>query len=83
MLLLCCDKCEGFGVTVKKQTKKSGTRKSKGLDPTAPRKHKSLTVHMNEYEYSRLVQGAKSAERGLLDFLRLALRKAIKAEIGD
>ncbi len=55
----------------------------KKLDPKAPRKHKSLTMHMNEYEYTRLVQAAEAAERGMLDFMRLALRKAIKAEIGD
>ena len=66
----------GVDMTAKK-------RASKRLDPRAPRKHKSLTVHMNEYEYTRLVQGAESAERGLLDFVRVALRKAIKAEIGD
>jgi len=58
-------------------------RSKKRLDPKAPRKHKSLTMHMNEYEYTRLRQAAESAERGLLDFVRLALRRAIKAEIGD
>lgn len=76
-------------MAVKKRAKKSkaeakftrGARK--GLDPKAPRKHKSLTLHMNEYEYTRLQQGAESAERGLLDFMRLALRRAIEAEIGD
>ena len=64
-------------------TVRKRTSKTKKLDPKAPRKHKSLTVHMNEYEYTRLVQGAESAERGMLDFVRLALRRAIKEEIGD
>ena len=62
---------------------KKRSRKAKRLDPKAPRKHKSLTMHMNEYEYTRLRQAAEAAERGMLDFLRLALRRAIKAEIGD
>ena len=61
----------------------SGARKVRGLDPKAPKNHKSLTMHMNEYEYSRFIQAAESAERGMLDFLRRALKKAIIEEIGD
>ncbi len=76
---------------VRKRTKKikaeaaftSGSRKVKGLDPKAPKNYRSLTLHMNEYEYTRFVQAAESAERGLLDFLRRALKKAISEEIGD
>jgi len=61
----------------------SGARKVKGLDPKAPKLYKSLTLQMNEYEYTRFVQAAESAERGMLDFLRRALKKAITEEIGD
>jgi len=61
----------------------SGAKKVKGLDPKAAKGYKSLTLHMNEYEYTRFVQAAESAERGMLDFLRRALRKAITEEIGD
>jgi len=61
----------------------SGARKAKGLDPKAPKNYKSLTLHMNEYEYTRFVQAAESAERGMLDFLRRALKKAISEEIWD
>jgi len=76
---------------VRKRSKKSkaeaaftsGARKVKGLDPKAPKGYKSLTMHMNEYEYTRFVQAAESAERGMLDFLRRALKKAITEEIGD
>ena len=73
----------------KKQAKKSraravsATRKTKALDPKAAKNFKSLTMHMNEYEYTRFVQAAESAERGLLDFLRLALKRAIVAELDD
>ena len=68
----------GLAMTAKKRTSKA-----KRLDPRAPKKYKSLTMHMNEYEYTRLVQGAEAAERGMLDFVRLAVRRAVKAEIGD
>jgi len=76
---------------VRKRSKKSkaeaaftsGARKVKGLDPKAPKGYKSLTMHMNEYEYTRFIQAAESAERGMLDFLRRALKKAIIEEIGD
>ena len=77
MLLLCCYKSKRLDKWELRMARK------KRLDPKAARKHKSLTVHMNEYEYTRLRQGAESAERGLLDFVRLALRRAIKEEIGD
>ena len=52
------------------------------LDPRAPRKYKSITVPMNEYEYNRLVAAAEEADRGLLDFIRQSLKTAIKKEIG-
>ena len=76
---------------VRKRTKKSkaetaftsGARKVKGLDPKAPKLYKSLTLQMNEYEYTRLVQGAESADRGLLDFIRQCLKKGIAEGIGD
>lgn len=61
----------------------SGARKVKGLDPKAPKLYKSLTLQMNEYEYSRLVQGAALADRGLLDFIRQCLKKGLAEEIGD
>ena len=76
---------------VRKRTKKSraetaftgGARKVKGLNPKAPRNYKSLTLPLNEHEYTRLVQGAESADRGLLDFMRQCLKKGIAAEVGD
>jgi len=63
--------------------------KTKGLDPKAPRNpkdgkpYKSLTIQFNEYEYTRLVQGAEAADRGLLDFVRQSLKKNIADLIGD
>jgi len=76
---------------VRKRTKKSkaeaaftgGARKVKGLNPKAPRNYKSLTLQMNEHEYTRLVQGAEAADRGLLDFMRQCLKKGIADLIGD
>ena len=72
----------------KRQTKKaksagSTKKKRSSLDPKAPKNYKSLTMHMNEFEYTRFIRAAESAERGMLDFLRLALKRAIVAEIGD
>lgn len=57
--------------------------KPKGLDPKDPRQYKSLTVKFNEYEYTRLVQGAEAADRGLLDFMRQAIKKHIADLVGD
>jgi hypothetical protein len=53
------------------------------LDPKAPRKYKSITVPMNEYEYNKLVAAAEQADRGLLDFIRQSLKASIKKELGS
>ena len=52
------------------------------LNKKAPRNYKSLTVSMNEYEYTRLKAACESSDRGMLDFVRQALKTAIKKEIG-
>ena len=57
--------------------------KPKGLDPKAVRKYKSVTVKFNEYEYTRVVQGAEAADRGLLDFIRQAIKKHVADLVGD
>ena len=67
----------------KRTAKAKGAGKKTSLDPKAPKNYKSLTMHMNRYEYERFVQAAESAERGMLDFLRLALKRAIVAELDD
>lgn len=54
-----------------------------GLDPRAPRKFKSLTLQMNEYEYERLKQAADAADRGMLDYVRQALKKATLVDLGE
>lgn len=51
-------------------------------DPKAPRKFKSLTLPMNEYEYRLLVAGAESADRGLLDFVRQAIKNEAQEYAG-
>ena len=61
----------------------SGSPVIQGLDPKAPRKYKSLTLQMNEYEYTRLKQASESQDRGLADYIRIALKKAISEDIGD
>jgi len=63
--------------------------KPKGLDPKAPhnpkggKPYKSITIQFNEYEYTRLLQGAEAADRKLLDFIRQALKKHIADLVGD
>jgi hypothetical protein len=72
----------------KKQTEKSiddfaaGADKPAGsLNPKAARNYKSLTISMNEYEYTRLKAACDSSDRGMLDFVRQALKVAIKKEL--
>ena len=60
----------------------ANVQKESGPNPKAPRKFKSLTLPMNEYEYTRLVAGAESADRGLLDFVRQAVKNEIQEFVG-
>ncbi len=60
-----------------------GAERVTGLDPDAPRNFKGLSLHMNEYEYTRLMQAAQSADRRPVDFMRIAVKKAVTSEIGD
>jgi len=54
-----------------------------GLDPRAPRNYKSVTLHMNEYEFTQLHRAIAAAERGVLDFMRRSLKKSIADELGE
>jgi len=51
------------------------------LDKKAPRNYKSLTIKMNEYEFSQLKAACESADRGVLDFVRQAIKTAIGKEV--
>ena len=60
------------------------------LDPDAPRYNrngkgnpntKTLTFPMNEYEHVRLQAACKAADRGMLDFVRLAVKAAVAKEL--
>ena len=51
------------------------------LNKKAPRNHKSLTIKMNEYEFSRLKAACESANRGVLDFVRQAMKTAVDKEL--
>lgn len=51
------------------------------LDKKAPRNYKSLTVGMNEYEYNQLKLACEAADRGVLDFVRQALKTAVSKEL--
>jgi hypothetical protein len=48
------------------------------LDKKAPRNYKSLTIKMNEYEFNRLKVACDSADRGVLDFVRQAIKSAVE-----
>jgi hypothetical protein len=63
--------------------RKRASKTRKKLDPDAKRDFKGLTVHMNEYEYTRLIQAAKAADRKPVDFMRQAVKRAVIQEIGD
>lgn len=58
-----------------------------GLDPQAPRykggnpNAKAMTLPMNEYEYTRLIEASRRAGRKPLDFIRNAVRDAVKQEL--
>lgn len=51
------------------------------LNKKAPRNYKYLKFSMNEYEYTRLKAACESSDRGMLDFIRQALKTAIKKEL--
>lgn len=52
------------------------------LDEKAPRKYKYLKLSFNEYEYTRLKAACDSADRGVLDFIRKAIKAAVEKELG-
>ena len=43
------------------------------LDPNAPRSHKALSMHFNEYEWNRLESACQKTGRSKLNFLRRAM----------
>ena len=51
------------------------------LNKKAPRNYKSVTIKMNEYEYSRLKAACESADRGVLDFVRQAIKTSVDKEL--
>ena len=51
------------------------------LNEKAARNFKYLKVSFNEYEYTRLKAACESSNRGTLDFVRQALKTAIKKEV--
>ena len=52
------------------------------LDEKAARNYKYLKVSFNEYEYTRLKAACDAADRGVLDYIRRALKTAIDKELG-
>lgn len=58
-----------------------------GLDPKAARykrgnpSAKGMTLPMNEYEYTRLIEASARANRKPLDFIRNAVRAAVDQEL--
>jgi len=56
-------------------------RPAGSLDPKAARNHKSLTIKMNEYEFYRLKAACESADRGVLNFVRQAMKAAVEKEL--
>ena len=75
-------------VRQRKPTKRSidafgaGADKPAGaMDKKASRTYKSLTVKMNQYEFFRLKAACESADRGVLDFVRQAIKNAVDKEL--
>lgn len=48
------------------------------LDPEANRDFKAIRVPFNEYEYKKLMEGAKLTGRSKLNFIRWAILKAVE-----
>jgi hypothetical protein len=48
------------------------------LDPDANRDFKAIRVPFNEYEFNKLMEGAKLTGRSKLNFIRWAILKAVE-----
>lgn len=57
--------------------------KISGLSQRAPRNYKSVTLPMNEHEFTRLRQAIAAEDRGVLDFMRRCLKTGIASALGE